>query len=121
MPRTLGLVRVDMLVGLLEVTKINWVSKVRLLASLVSGHREAAQCHGVSTMGGLTNRWPTRILHYRFDGVRTLSNIRYETTSRRLPMARCPHCRLLPLVQVVQDEEWFVPIRTLVLDREIEV
>lgn len=44
MPRTLGSVRVDMLVGSLEVTKINWVSKVRLLASLVSGRREAAQC-----------------------------------------------------------------------------
>ena len=43
MPRTLGLVRVDMLVGSLEVTKINWVLKVRLLASLVSDQREAAQ------------------------------------------------------------------------------
>ena len=69
---------------------------------------------------GLMNRWPTRILHYCFDGIRTLPNIRYETTSRRLPMARCPHCRLLPLVQVVQDEEWIVPIWTLVLDRVIE-
>ena len=78
-------------------------------------------CAVLFRKSGLMIRWSTRILHYCFDSIRTLSNIRYETTSRRLPMARCPHCRLLPLVQVVQDEEWIVPIRTLVLDREIEV
>ena len=71
----------------------------------------------------LTNRRPTRILHHRPNSVRTLSNIRNETKSRRLPLARSPHFRLLLLVQIIQDEEWLVPIRTLVLgkgDRSIE-
>jgi hypothetical protein len=65
----------------------------------------------------LTNRRLARILHHRSNSIRTLSNIRYKTTSRRLPMARGPHFRLLLLVQVVQDEEWVVPIRTLVLGK----
>jgi hypothetical protein len=43
----------------------------------------------------LTYRRTACILHHRLDGIRTLPNIRYETTSRRLPLARCPHFRLL--------------------------
>jgi hypothetical protein len=66
---------------------------------------------------GLTNRRLACILHHRSNSIRTLSNIRYKTTSRRLPMARRPHFRLFLLVQIVQNEEWVVPIRTLVLGK----
>lgn len=34
-------------------------------------------------------------------------------------MARHSHCRLLPLVQVIQNEEWLVSLRTLVLGLEM--
>jgi len=52
MLRTLGLVRVDTSVGLLEVIRINWVLKVRLLGLRVSGRAravETASCYQQET------------------------------------------------------------------------
>jgi hypothetical protein len=120
MPLISGLVRVDTLVGLLVDIRINWGLKVRLLALLVSGRSKAAEAapwYQTEKESWLTNRRLACILHHRLDSIRTLSNIRYETTSWRLPLARSPHFRLLILVQVVQDEKWVLPIRTFVLGK----
>lgn len=61
-------------------------------------------------------RRPIGILDCRTDRIRTGAIIPYQTTYRRLPLARYLDRCLLTPVQIVQDEERLVPIRALVLD-----